>query len=153
MTRPVYLPEVDWYLYWNNARIQGGTTVNVDAPLTTLPLYVKAGAILPMSPVLQHTGEFNRDLVTLRIYPGVMDASPGMTMTGVSYRHESGLFMRLDRVWNDRLRTFTLTSDRQVTWPCRPRCRSRLSVWRLPGASPDRQSYKTHRVTDIDDNG
>lgn len=110
-TRAVYLPAGEWYFYWSDAPVRGGASVTVDAPLSTLPLYVKAGAILPMSPVMQHTGEFDRDLVTLRIYPGADGHFTWYDDDGLSYQHESGGFMQLECAWNDRLRTLTLKSD------------------------------------------
>lgn len=68
--RAVYLPEGTWYDWWSNQRYEGPTHILAHAPLEKMPLYVKAGAIIPMQPVVQYVGEKSIDEVTLRIYPG-----------------------------------------------------------------------------------
>ena len=66
---PVYLPAGAWYDFWTGARHEGPGGITVEAPLERLPLFVRAGAILPMGPVVQHTAERPLDEVTLLIYP------------------------------------------------------------------------------------
>ena len=66
---PVYLPAGRWYDFWTGNRYEGPGGITVPAPLDRLPLLVRAGAILPMGPVVQHTGERPLDEVTLLIYP------------------------------------------------------------------------------------
>jgi alpha-glucosidase len=67
---PVYLPEGSWYDFWTNERHEGGRGVAVDAPLARMPLLVRAGAIIPTGPVVQHTAERPLEEVTLLVYPG-----------------------------------------------------------------------------------
>jgi alpha-glucosidase (family GH31 glycosyl hydrolase) len=66
---PVYLPAGAWYDFWTGARHEGPGGITVDAPLDRLPLFVRAGAIVPMGPVVQHTAERPLDEVTVLIYP------------------------------------------------------------------------------------
>lgn len=66
---PVYVPVGVWYDFWTGARHEGPGGVTVEAPLDRLPLLVRAGAIVPMGPVVQHTGERPLDDVTVLIYP------------------------------------------------------------------------------------
>ncbi len=66
---PVYLPAGAWYDFWTGARHEGPGGITVDAPLDRLPLFVEAGAIVPIGPVVQHTRERPLDEVTLLIYP------------------------------------------------------------------------------------
>ena len=66
---PVYLPAGGWYDFWTGARHEGPGGITVEAPLDRLPLFVRAGAIVPLGPVVQHTGERPLDEVTLLIYP------------------------------------------------------------------------------------
>ena len=68
-TWPVYLPRGSWFDFWTGARHDGPTGVTVEAPLDRLPLLVRAGAILPLAPVMQHSGEHPLDELTLQIYP------------------------------------------------------------------------------------
>jgi alpha-glucosidase (family GH31 glycosyl hydrolase) len=74
---PVYLPAGAWYDFWTGARHEGPGGITVDAPLDRLPLFVRAGAIVPMGPVVQHSGERPLDDVTLLIYPGDAGRGPG----------------------------------------------------------------------------
>jgi alpha-glucosidase (family GH31 glycosyl hydrolase) len=66
---PVYLPAGGWYDFWSGARYEGPGGITLDAPLDRLPLLVRAGAIVPLGPVVQHTGERPLDEITLLIYP------------------------------------------------------------------------------------
>jgi len=66
--RPVYLPGGAWYDFWTGARCWG--RVQAEAPLARLPLYVRAGAVLPRGPVMQHTGEWPPQALRLDVYPG-----------------------------------------------------------------------------------
>lgn len=66
---PVYLPAGGWYDFWTQRRYDGPCGVTVDAPLDRLPLFVRAGAILPLGPLMQHSDERRVDEVTLLIYP------------------------------------------------------------------------------------
>jgi alpha-glucosidase (family GH31 glycosyl hydrolase) len=68
-TWPVYLPAGTWYDFWTGARHRGPGGVTVPAPLERLPLFVRGGAILPMGPVMQHSGERPMDELTLRVHP------------------------------------------------------------------------------------
>jgi alpha-glucosidase len=71
VSRSVYLPDGgDWYDFWTNERFSGGQQIEVTAPLERLPLFVKAGTVLPMWPVMQYVGEKLIDGLTLRLYPG-----------------------------------------------------------------------------------
>jgi alpha-glucosidase len=67
--RLVYLPKGTWYDYWTNKKYEGGTTIFADAPLETVPMFVRAGAIIPTGPEMNHTGEKPVDPITFNIYP------------------------------------------------------------------------------------
>jgi alpha-glucosidase len=67
-SRPVYLPGGDWYDFWSGERRAG--RIEAEAPLARLPLYVRAGTVLPRGPVIQHTGEWPPEALHLHIYPG-----------------------------------------------------------------------------------
>jgi alpha-glucosidase/alpha-D-xyloside xylohydrolase len=110
-SREVYLPTGDWWDYWSGARVAGNQSHTRAVDLATMPLYVKAGAIVPMGPVRQFTGEVVDEPVTLRIYPGADGRFVWYDDDGVSYRHEAGEFLRLECLWKDNGRTLTLNSD------------------------------------------
>jgi len=68
ITRSVYLPEGTWFNYWTGEKYQGKTN-HVVAPLDTIPLFVKAGSIIPMQPEMKYTGEKPVDVITLDVFP------------------------------------------------------------------------------------
>jgi len=73
-SRPVYLPAgADWYDYWTNRKYAGGQTVTADAPIDRIPLFVRAGSIVPMGAQVQNTMQ-KQPLESIRVYPG-RDAS------------------------------------------------------------------------------
>lgn len=69
--RAVYLPKGTWYDWWSCDRYDGPTHILAHAPLERMPLYVRAGAIIPMAPVMQYADERPLDQLTLRIWPGI----------------------------------------------------------------------------------
>jgi alpha-glucosidase/alpha-D-xyloside xylohydrolase len=105
--REVYLPRGDWYDWWTNAKIAGGQTVTRQADLATMPIYVRAGAIIPLDPVRQHTGEATNEPTTLRIYRGADGDFTLYEDDGASqeYLKGKGTWTRLR--WNDRSRELT----------------------------------------------
>ncbi len=75
-SRSVYLPRGEWVDLWSDEVLAGGRFVEVDAPLARIPVFVRAGAILPLGPVQQHTGERPLDPLTIRLYrPGASGAA------------------------------------------------------------------------------
>jgi alpha-glucosidase (family GH31 glycosyl hydrolase) len=68
-TETFYLPQGRWLDYWTDKIYNGGTTVNVDAPLYEVPLFIKAGSIIPMAQVMNYVDEFPADTLQLAIYP------------------------------------------------------------------------------------
>lgn len=67
-SRVVYLPAGTWYDFWTGSKVEGGTTIHVDAPLESVPVFVRAGAVIPLGPEMNYVGEKTSPL-TFRIYP------------------------------------------------------------------------------------
>jgi alpha-glucosidase (family GH31 glycosyl hydrolase) len=106
--RSVYLPAGAWYDYWTQARIQGGTETVAASVLSTLPLFVKAGSILPMGPVRQYTTERSLLPLDLYIYPGVDGRFSLYEDDGVSMDHTRGMFSLIRLEWTDSTRTLLI---------------------------------------------
>jgi len=68
--RELYLPEGEWYDFWSGKRVEGGRRIRREVDLATMPIHVRAGAILPVDPLRQHTGQAVDDPLTLRVYRG-----------------------------------------------------------------------------------
>ncbi len=73
--RHVYLPEGHWYNFWTHSSISGGTTISISTPLDILPIFVRAGTVLPAWPVQQYVGERPIDVLTLNAYWGLGEYS------------------------------------------------------------------------------
>lgn len=116
-SKRVYLPAgADWYNYWTNARLQGGQWVDVAAPIDQIPLFVRAGSILPMGSDIPSTAT-RQTITELRVYPG-HDADFALyDDDGVSMDYQHGKGIRLTRLhWDDSTRKLTADgADSAVT--------------------------------------
>ena len=104
-SRMVYLPAGTWIDYWTGKRIDGGSMTRVEAPLETVPMFVRAGAIIPMGPEMNYVGEKAVDPLTFLIHPDE-NGQAATTLyedDGVSPAYKSGVFRRT-RVSVSRLR-------------------------------------------------
>ncbi len=100
-TRQVYLPAgADWYNYWTNEKLHGGQMVTVQAPIDTLPIFVKAGSILPFGSDVLSTRE-DQKLVKVKIYPGANADFVLYNDDGVSYAYEQGKHAITRLHWED----------------------------------------------------
>jgi hypothetical protein len=81
-SRDVYLPPGDWYDWWTNAKATGGRTVTRPVDLATMPIFVRAGAIIPVDPVRQYTGEPVSEPTTSACTVAPTATSRSTTMTG-----------------------------------------------------------------------
>jgi alpha-glucosidase/alpha-D-xyloside xylohydrolase len=107
-SREVYLPKGDWYDWWTNERATGGQSVTRQVDLATMPLYVRAGAIVPFDPIRQYTAQPVAEPTTLRIYAGADGEYTFYTDDGISqdYLTARGTWIRM--TWNNRTRQLTL---------------------------------------------
>ena len=98
-TREVYLPAgVDWYNFWTNEKVHGGQRVTVNAPIDILPLFVRAGSILPLGEPVENTNEPQR-IATLRVYSGGDADFALYDDDGTSYGYEKGQFKLTHLHW------------------------------------------------------
>ena len=107
-TRRVYLPAGVWYDFWSNERHDGEREITRAVDLATMPLFVRAGAILPLGPVKQYTAEPVDEPLTLQVHPGADGAFTLYEDDGASFAYERGDFMRVAMQWDDRQRRLTL---------------------------------------------
>ena len=94
--RLVYLPKGVWYDYWTNRKYEGGKMISVEAPLETVPMFVRAGAIIPMWPEMKYVGEKPADPITFNVYPDE-NGSASATLyedDGLSPAYKQGSFRR-----------------------------------------------------------
>ncbi|HET6181847.1 MAG TPA: TIM-barrel domain-containing protein [Candidatus Sulfotelmatobacter sp.] len=107
-SRPIYLPRGNWYDFWTGNVVEGGREINRPVDLETLPLYVRAGTLLPLGPVKQHTGENLEHPLSLSIYPGADASFLIYEDDGRSFNYRKGEWMGLHLNWNDAKRVLTV---------------------------------------------
>jgi alpha-glucosidase (family GH31 glycosyl hydrolase) len=112
MGRRVYLPEGRWIDYWNGKAMDGKKWIEAEAPLETIPLFVRAGAILPMDAVRQFTGQSLSEPTTIRIYPGADGKFTFYDDDGESDANA----MRIGMTWQNEARKFVIESE-GLKWP------------------------------------
>ena len=116
-TWDVYLPADQlWYDFWNGETLEGDQTVGADAPIDKMPLFVKAGSIIPMGPFLQYSTEKPADPIELRIYPGADGNFTLYEDENDNYNYEKGIYATIDFAWDDSERTLTI-AERKGDFP------------------------------------
>jgi alpha-glucosidase/alpha-D-xyloside xylohydrolase len=99
--RTVYLPAgCDWYNYWTNARLHGGQTIVADAPIDTLPLFVKAGSIVPLGLEVQ-SAQQRQTITSVRVYPGADGKFTLFQDDGNTYEYEKSGGKLTNLTWDD----------------------------------------------------
>jgi alpha-D-xyloside xylohydrolase len=112
-TRQVYLPAgAIWYDFYSGEAVNGGRAVEAAAPYERMPLFVRAGSIIPTGPEIQHTGENSHAGVTLNVYTGSNGSFSLYEDDGVSRQYLHGRYSRIPLSWDQRSRTLTL-GDRE----------------------------------------
>ncbi len=110
-TRTVYLPDGLWYDWWNNTEYSGGKDVTRDVNLSVMPIFVRAGAIIPIDPVRQYTGEKVSGPTTIKIYPGADGKFTMYEDDGISQQYLEGIGRWTTFRWNDKSRKLTIFPD------------------------------------------
>jgi alpha-D-xyloside xylohydrolase len=109
--REVYLPKGPvWYDYWTGRKFPGGQRVNADAPLEVLPLFVRAGSIIPHGNEIPSTHAEQKE-VELWVYPGADAQFDLYQDDGRTYEYEKGKFSLAQIRWNDAAQRITVTGD------------------------------------------
>ncbi|MEP7093218.1 MAG: TIM-barrel domain-containing protein [Flavobacterium sp.] len=105
----VYLPKTaNWFDFWTGKQINGGQTVSVETSLEKIPLYVKAGSIVPMGKLLQFSGEKKQDTLEIRIYRGTDAQFELYEDEGDNYNYEKGEFSTILFEWNNAKQVLTI---------------------------------------------
>ena len=106
-SRSVYLPAGTWYNFWTGATVTGGSKTTVDAPLSQIPIFVKAGSIVPMGPKIQYATE-SADPLEIRIYKGQNGSFTLYEDEGDTYNYETGKYATIQFAWDDAGKQLTV---------------------------------------------
>ena len=108
-TTTKYLPKgAAWYDFWTNKQYKGGQDVTLETTLDRVPMFVRAGSILPLGPEMQYVGEKAWDNLEMRVYPGANGRFTLYEDEGDNYNYEKGQYATITFQWNDKARTLTI---------------------------------------------
>ena len=114
-SRKVYLPRGNrWYDYWTNEAYEGGQWIDVTVSIDRLPLYVKAGCIIPTSEAVEYSAAQSDKPITLNVYPGANASFALYQDAGDGYAFEQGDYTITTFEWNDHKRTLKRKADKNA---------------------------------------
>ena len=144
-TASKYLPKgALWYDFWTNKTYKGGQTVTLQTSLDRVPMFVRAGSILPLGPEMQYVGEKAWDHLEIRIYPGADGSFTLYEDEGDNYNYEKGVYATITFTWNDKTSSLTVGS-RQGSYP--GMLASRQFTFVLPDGTSKNVSYNGESLT------
>ena len=145
--RTVYLPESPlWYDFWSGASLKGGQEVEAKAPLERIPLYVRAGSIIPFGPEIEYANQAPAGPIELRIFRGADGSFELYEDEGDTYDYEKGAHALIPLRWSEAEKTLTI-GDREGEYPEMPREITFNIVWVSPGHGiGERVEAKADRV-------
>ena len=144
-TATTYLPKgALWYDFWTGKRYKGGQSVTVETTLHQVPMFVRAGSILPLGPEMQYVGEKKWDHLELHIYPGADGTFTLYEDEGDGYRYEEGIYTTITFHWNDKARKLTI-GQRKGQYPGMLQHRKFTIIW--PDGSSQVVAYDGNEIT------
>ena len=143
--REVYLPAGTWVDFWTGEAVSGGRRVTKAAPIDIIPVYVKAGSIVPMTTEkVQYSTEKDWSRLELRVYPGADGSFTLYEDEFDNYNYENGAYTEIPLSWNDADRTLTIGAR---TGSYNGMLKSRKFVVDVPGGKPKTVTYNGRAVT------
>jgi alpha-D-xyloside xylohydrolase len=115
-SRQVYLPKAKWYDFWSGRMVDGGREITGEAPIDRLPLYIRAGSIIPLGPELEWSTQKPADPIEVRIYRGADGTFTLYEDENDNYHYEKGAHATIAFRWDDARKTLTI-SARQGEFP------------------------------------
>ena len=107
-SRRLYLPRGNWFDFWTEAKLAGGREIDRSVDLATMPLHVRAGAILPLGPIRQYVDEPIDGPLSVVVYPGADGTFTLYEDDGRTFNYRRGEWMGVEMTWNDAARRLTL---------------------------------------------
>ena len=139
-----YLPKgAAWYDFWTNKQYKGGQTLTLETSFDRVPMFVRAGSILPLGPEMQYVGEKAWDNLEIRVYPGADGTFTLYEDEGDSYNYEKGVYSTISFSWSDKGRTLTI-GQRQGEYPGMLKTRQFTIV--LPNGSQKTVDYNGEKL-------
>jgi alpha-D-xyloside xylohydrolase len=127
-SREVYLPKGSWYDFWTGEKLEGGREIQADAPLEKMPLYMRAGSIVPLGPEIEYANEKPDGPIELRVYRGADARFDLYDDEGDSYRYEKGAKSVIPIQWDESAGVLRFGA-RMGQYPGMPKSRIFHIVW------------------------
>ena len=116
-TTDVYLPSgINWFDFWTGEQLLGGQKIAKETPIDIMPIYVKAGSILPLGPEVQYAEEKSWDTLEIRVYPGADGNFVLYEDEFDNYNYEKGLYSTIAFHWDNTQKTLTI-GERKGDFP------------------------------------
>ena len=139
-----YLPKgATWYDFWTNKAYKGGRNVTLETTFDRVPMFVRAGSILPLGPEMQYVGEKAWDNLELRVYPGADGRFVLYEDEGDNYNYEKGMYSVIQFSWNDKKHTLTIGA-RKGEYPGMLQSRAFTVVW--PDGTSNTVNYQGQEI-------
>jgi alpha-glucosidase (family GH31 glycosyl hydrolase) len=138
-SREVYLPQGQWYDFWSGELHEGGRTIRRSVDLATMPIFVKAGTILPLDPIRQYTGEETKEPLTIRIYRGANGSAQIYHDDGSSNGYLEGESAVKSLTWDDGAEKLTIEPN--VSPGHRLKQPQKLRIELMPGGNTKEIDY------------
>jgi len=140
----VYLPAgSDWYDFWTGEKLSGGQRIYKQAPVDIIPLFTKAGSILPVGPEVQYATEKKWDNLEIRVYPGEDGEFTLYEDENDNYNYEKGMYSTITFIWDEAIRSLTI-NDRKGAFPGMINDRKFRIVLVTPGKGTGTDSIKNY---------
>jgi len=114
--RHLYLPQAQWYDFWNGKTVSGGKAIDSPVTVERIPLFVRAGSIVPIGPDVEYAAEKAADPVELRVYQGANGSFTLYEDENDGYRYEKGAYATIPIAWDETSKTLTI-GDRKGSFP------------------------------------
>jgi len=114
--RQVYLPQAKWFDFWTGKSVQGTQEITAEAPIDRMPLYIRAGSIVPLGPDVEWSTEKAADPIELRVYRGANAEFTLYEDENDNYNYEKGVHATIEFRWDDARQALTI-SDREGQFP------------------------------------
>ena len=139
-----YLPKgAMWYDFWTNKAYKGGRSITLETTFDRVPMFVRAGSILPLGPEMQYVGEKAWDNLELRVYPGADGRFVLYEDEGDNYNYEKGANSTITLQWNDKKHTLTIGA-RKGEYPGMLQSRAFTVVW--PDGTSNTVNYQGQEI-------
>jgi alpha-D-xyloside xylohydrolase len=115
-SRHLYLPDAKWFDFWMGTAVLGPRAIDAPAPIDRIPLYVRAGSILPIGPEVEFASEKSADPLEIRVYPGANGNFTLYEDENDNYNYEKGVFSTIPFLWDDAAHVLTI-GERSGSFP------------------------------------